>query len=99
MKNCENCEFFSNEEIDPKTNEKWGHCRRRAPNSGVIWRFPIMRPSDWCGEFSPVSPRCHGCRYYDGGSEPGWGVCFVDPPTAEDTPMVSAKSYCSRHRA
>lgn len=55
-KSCGTCRFFR-QLIYPvsKKPRRFGRCHRRPPyspeGSGSWW--PIVRPSDWCGEYQP----------------------------------------------
>lgn len=58
LKECSNCRWF---EL-PIEGEKHGQCRRSAPSAGD--GFPLVKPSDWCGDWS-------GSYYYTGRPKDG----------------------------
>ena len=53
---CLNCRFYEPRYADDSTV---GYCRRFPPHgSGRMisdWAFPMVRRSDWCGEWTSIS--------------------------------------------
>jgi hypothetical protein len=45
---CASCLFYRQAMPKPETDVAYGRCRRRAPR--LRGRFPVVFPSDWCGE-------------------------------------------------
>lgn len=69
MERCDNCRFFLAGYTNAKAfSEIGGMCRRYAPtgpaimhDSGSTWQiFPPMSPSQWCGDYRPLSRAAEG---------------------------------------
>lgn len=56
---CELCRFYAaNSPDDPASFDGRGECRRFPPvlfgdMEADAWCWPLVEPSDWCGEFKP----------------------------------------------
>jgi len=53
-RSCESCEFS----FHYSSGMRLWECRRHPPvwtdASKVVLHFPTTKPTDWCGEYSPV---------------------------------------------
>lgn len=48
---CDRCQW-----CDPGPPGPFGHCRKDTPRivqGGTVAVWPLVRPEDWCGHFSP----------------------------------------------